>query len=99
MTRIGGMGRRVLLALLVVGCAGSADRAEEGLPRASVDGTEHYALTARHIDQTFSILPALMHDVHTRIRRELLPCFTRTFWMFGSQRRLERLWEKLTLFP
>jgi hypothetical protein len=49
------MGRRVLLALLVVGCAGSADRAEEGLPRASVDGTEHYALTARHIEQTFSI--------------------------------------------
>jgi hypothetical protein len=40
-----------------------------------------------------------MHDVHTRIRRELLPCFTLTFWMLGSQRRLERLWEKLTCFP
>ena len=40
-----------------------------------------------------------MHDVHTRIRLELLPCFTRTRWMFGSQRRLDRLCEKLTCFP
>ncbi len=28
--------------------------------------------------QTFSTLPALMHDVQTRMRRELFPCFTRT---------------------
>jgi hypothetical protein len=40
-----------------------------------------------------------MQDVQTRIRFELLPWRTRTRWMFGSQRRLERLWEKLTCFP
>lgn len=47
----------------------------------------------------FSILPALMHDVHTRAWRVLVPCLTRTFWMFGTQRRLDRLWEKVTFFP
>ena len=51
------------------------------------------------LHQTFSIFPALMQDVQTRIRFELLPWRTRTRWMFGSQRRLERLWEKLTCFP
>ncbi len=40
-----------------------------------------------------------MHEVQTRIRLELLPCLTRTRWMFGNQRRLERLCEKLTCFP
>jgi hypothetical protein len=40
-----------------------------------------------------------MHDVQTRMRLELLPSRTRTFWMLGSHRRLERLWEKLTCFP
>jgi hypothetical protein len=47
----------------------------------------------------FSTLPALRQDVHTRARRVLVPCLTRTRWIFGSQRRLERLWEKLTCFP
>jgi hypothetical protein len=50
-------------------------------------------------DQAFSTFPALMHDVHTRIRLELLPCRTRTRWMLGTQRRLDRLWEKLTCLP
>jgi hypothetical protein len=27
------------------------------------------------------------------------PCWTRIFWMLGSQRRLARLWEKLTVLP
>ena len=40
-----------------------------------------------------------MHEVQTRIRFELLPCFTRTRWTFGNQRRLERLCEKLTCLP
>ena len=39
----------------------------------------------------FSTLPALMQDVHTRTRLLLLPCLTRTRWMLGNQRRLERL--------
>jgi hypothetical protein len=51
------------------------------------------------LHQTFSIFPALMQEVQTRIRFELLPWRTRTRWMLGSQRRLERLWEKLTCFP
>jgi hypothetical protein len=51
------------------------------------------------LHQTFSTLPALMHDVQTRARRELLPCFTRIFWMFGRHVFEERLWEKLTCFP
>lgn len=40
-----------------------------------------------------------MQEVHTRARRLLVPCFTRTRWMLGFQRRLERLCEKLTCFP
>jgi DAK2 domain fusion protein YloV len=41
----------------------------------------------------------LRHEVQTRRRRELLPCTTRTRWMLGSQRRLERRWEWLTCLP
>lgn len=49
--------------------------------------------------QAFATLPALMHDVQTRARRVLVPCLTRIFWMFGFQRLLERLCEKVTRFP
>lgn len=49
--------------------------------------------------QAFSTLPALRQDVQTRARRVLPPCLTRTRWMFGTQRRLDRLCEKLTCFP
>jgi hypothetical protein len=31
------------------------------------------------LHQTFSTLPALMHEVHTLARRELVPCLTRIF--------------------
>ncbi len=31
------------------------------------------------LHQTFSTLPALMHEVHTRARREFVPCLTRIF--------------------
>jgi hypothetical protein len=31
------------------------------------------------LHQTFSTLPALIHDVHTRALRELDPCLTRIF--------------------
>jgi hypothetical protein len=41
--------------------------------------------------QAFCTFPALRHDVQTRTRLELLPCLTRTRWMLGSQRRLDRL--------
>ncbi len=37
--------------------------------------------------------------MHTRIRFVLVPCLTRTRWILGTQRLLERLWEKLTCFP
>lgn len=47
----------------------------------------------------FWILPALMQDVHTRIRRVLVPWGIRTRWMLGSQRREERRCEKLTCLP
>jgi indolepyruvate ferredoxin oxidoreductase alpha subunit len=40
-----------------------------------------------------------MHEVQTRARRVLEPCLTLIFWMLGSQRRLFRLWEKLTVLP
>jgi hypothetical protein len=40
-----------------------------------------------------------MQEVQTRARRVFEPWRTRTFWMLGSQRRLFRLWEKLTVFP
>lgn len=40
-----------------------------------------------------------MQEVHTRARRVLVPCFTRTRWIFGFQRRLERLCENVTCFP
>ncbi len=40
-----------------------------------------------------------MHAVQARMRREFDPCFTRTRWMLGSQRLLDRLCEKLTCFP
>ena len=48
---------------------------------------------------TFCTFPARMQDAQTRARRVLEPCFTRTIWIFGSQRRLFRLWEKLTVLP
>ena len=44
-------------------------------------------------------LPALMHDVQTCRRRGVPSTRARTFWMFGSQRRLFRLWEKVTALP
>lgn len=37
--------------------------------------------------------------MQTLTRRELLPNRTRTLWMFGSHRRLERRWEWLTCLP
>ena len=37
-------------------------------------------------------LPALMHDVQTCSRRGVPSTRARTFWMFGFQRRLLRLW-------
>ena len=43
--------------------------------------------------------PALMHDVQTCRRRGVPSTKARTFWMFGSQRRLFRLWEKVTALP
>ena len=49
--------------------------------------------------QTFSTFPARMHEVQMRARRVLDPCLTRTIWMLGSQRRLLRLCEKLTVLP
>src|SRR4030065_1233664 len=51
------------------------------------------------VAQAFATLPALRQDVQARMRRELLPSFTRMRWMWGSQRRLLRLWEWLTCFP
>jgi hypothetical protein len=51
------------------------------------------------LHQTFSTLPALIQDVHTRALRELDPCLTRIFWMFGRQVFEERLCEKLTCLP
>ena len=44
-------------------------------------------------------MPALMHDVHTCRRRGVPSTKARTFWMFGFQRRLFRLWEKVTALP
>ena len=44
-------------------------------------------------------LPARMHEVQTRARRVFEPCLTLILWMLGSQRRLFRLWEKLTDLP
>ena len=69
----------------------SSDDADPGLGVVHLHDTLH--------TQAFSIFPALIHDVQTRIRLLLLPCRTRTRWMFGNQRRLERLWEKLTCLP
>jgi hypothetical protein len=40
-----------------------------------------------------------MQDVQTRARRVFEPCFTLIRWTLGSQRRLLRLWEKLTRLP
>jgi hypothetical protein len=40
-----------------------------------------------------------MQEAHTRARRVLDPWGTLTTWMFGSQRRLFRLWEKETDLP
>lgn len=45
------------------------------------------------------ILPALMHDVQAFTRRGVPSTRARTRWMFGSQRRLLRLWEKVTALP
>ncbi len=47
----------------------------------------------------FSTLPAFRQEVHTLMRRELAPWRTRTRWMLGSQRRLDRRWEWLTCRP
>lgn len=44
-------------------------------------------------------LPALMHDVQTCRRRGVPFTSARTFWMFGFQRRLFRLWENVTALP
>ena len=44
-------------------------------------------------------LPALMHEVQTFKRRGVPSTNARTRWMFGSQRRLLRLWEKVTFLP
>jgi hypothetical protein len=56
-----------------------------------------------HLDeplhQAFSTLPAVMHDVHTRARREFVPYLTRIFWMFGLQVFDDRLWENETCLP
>jgi len=60
-----------------------------------VVGLDH---TLKH-GQAFSILPARMHDVQTRARRVFDPWRILTRWMLGSQRRLLRLWEKLTVLP
>ncbi len=39
------------------------------------------------------IFPARMHEVQTWMRRGEPFTRARTFWMFGFQRRLVRLWE------
>ena len=48
---------------------------------------------------TFSTFPALMQEVQTLARRELVPCFTRIFWMLGLQVFEDRLWENETCLP
>ena len=55
-----------------------------------LDDPLHYA---------FSTLPALMHEVQTRARREFVPYFTRIFWMLGLQVFDDRLWENETCLP
>jgi hypothetical protein len=45
------------------------------------------------------ILPALMHEVHTRMRRLPVAVATRTACKFGNHRRLVWRWEWLTLQP
>ena len=44
-------------------------------------------------------LPALMHDVHAWTRLGVPFTIARTFWIFGSQRRLFRRWEWETRMP
>ena len=45
------------------------------------------------------ILPALMQDVQAFTRRGAPLTNARTRWMLGFQRRLFRLWEKVTALP
>jgi hypothetical protein len=47
----------------------------------------------------FCTRPDRKQSVHTRMRRTLSPTCARTRWIFGSQRRLRRLFAWLTWLP